>query len=117
MQIHIYQILVSAIAVLMIYQGISNFIKGKKSQSFLKVSARIIIWGGMALIAIFPELTNIIANLIGMQGNVNAVILTGFIFVFLLIFKLLNAIEKLEQNISELTRKDSLKDLDNNSQE
>jgi hypothetical protein len=36
------------------------------------------------------------------------VLLTGFLFVFLIIFKLLSAIEKLEQNISELTRKEAL---------
>ena len=35
----------------------------------------------------------------------NAVILTGFVMVFLIIFKLLSAIEKMEQNVSELTRK------------
>lgn len=95
----------------MIYQGINNFIKGKRSQSFLKVSARIIIWGGMALIAIFPKFTNFLADLIGIEGNINAVILTGFIFIFLIIFKLLSAIERLEQQISEVTRKESLEEI------
>ena len=37
-------------------------------------------------------------------------IVTGFLFVFLIIFKLLSAIEKLEQNVSELTRRDSLRE-------
>lgn len=95
----------------MIYQGINNFIKGKRSQSFLKVSTRIMIWGGMALIAIFPKFTNFLADLIGIEGNINAVILTGFIFIFLIIFKLLSAIERLEQQISEITREESLKEI------
>lgn len=111
--IHLYQIIVTIIAVIMIYQGISNFIKGKANQSFLKLSVRIIVWGGMALIAIFPNFTNILAKLIGIEGNINAVILTGFIFIFLIIFKLLSAIEKLEQNVSELTRKDAIKEITN----
>ncbi len=109
--IHIYQIIVTAIAILMIYQGINNFIKGKTGQTFLKLFIRISVWGGMAVIAIFPEFTNTLAEIVGLQGNINAVILTGFILIFLIIFKMLSAIEKLEQNISELTRKESLKEI------
>ena len=110
---HLYQIIVSAIALVMIYQGIVNFAKGKTGQSFLKLFTRIVVWGGMAFIAIFPEFTNTLAQIIGLQGNINAVILTGFILIFLIIFKLLSAIERLEQNVSELTRKDSIKDIAN----
>lgn len=109
--LHLYQIAIVIIATVMIFQGVKSFIQRKKSQTFLKVFIRLIVWGGMAIIAIFPKLTNNIADLIGMQSNMNAVILTGFIFVFLMIFKLLSAIEKLEQQISEVTRKESLKDI------
>jgi hypothetical protein len=109
--IHLYQIIVTGIAVVMIYQGIMNFVKGKMNQTFLKLFVRILVWGGMALIAIFPGFTNNLADIVGLQGNINAVILTGFILIFLIIFKLLSAIEKLEQDISVLTRKESLKEL------
>lgn len=64
--------------------------------------------GGWGLVAVYPNSTMIVAKFIGIEGNINAVILTGFLLVFLLIFKLLSAIEKIEQNISELTRKDTL---------
>jgi len=62
----------------------------------------------MAIIAIYPNFTYQISKIIGIEDNINAVILTGFLFVFLIIFKLLSAIEKLEQNISEIARKESL---------
>ncbi len=97
----------------MIYQGIKKYIQRKKGQTFLKLSVRIAVWGSMALIAVFPKFTVFLAHIIGIEGNINAVILTGFILIFLMIFKLLSAIEKLEQNISELTRKDSLKEISN----
>jgi hypothetical protein len=42
----------------------------------------------------------------------NAVVLTGFILVFLMTFKLLSAIERLEQQLSEVTRKDALKEIE-----
>jgi len=114
MPVHLYQVAVIIVAVVMIYQGLSNFAKGKGGQTFLKLFIRIIVWGGMALIATFPSLTNFFASAIGMEGNINAIILTGFILIFLIIFKLLSAIERLEQNISELTRKESLKEIEKN---
>ena len=96
----------------MIYKGVASYVKGEMGQTFLKVSVRVIVWGGMALIAIFPEFTRIVAKVIGIEGNINAVILTGFLLIFLIIFKLLSAIEKLEQGLSEVTRKEALKEID-----
>jgi hypothetical protein len=111
MKMHIYQIAVSAISAIMIYQGILQYVKGRTGQTVLKLSARIVVWGGMGAIAIFPDLSNKIANVIGIAGNINAVILIGFILVFLMMFKLLSAIEKLEQSLSEVTRNDALKEI------
>lgn len=90
-----------------------NFFRAKKGQTFLKLFIRIFVWGGMSIIAIYPQITDDVAKIIGMQGNINAVILTGFLLIFLIIFKLLSAIEKIEQQISEVTRKETLKDLSN----
>lgn len=109
--LHLYQIAIILIASVMIFQGGKNFVRRKKGQTFLKLLIRVIVWGGMAVVAVYPSLTNDIAELIGMQGNINAVILTGFILVFLMIFKLLSAIERLEQQMTEVTRKESLQEL------
>lgn len=111
MKFHIYQIAISIISAIMIYQGVAKYMRGETSQTILKVLVRVMVWGGMALIAIFPSFTNILANALGMVGNINAVILTGFILIFLIIFKLLSAIEKLEQGLSEVTRKEALREI------
>jgi hypothetical protein len=95
----------------MIYQGVAKYIKKESGQTLYKLSVRIIIWGGMAIIATFPKITNSLAEIIGIEGNINAVILIGFLLVFLMIFKLLSAIERLEQQVSEVTRTESLKKL------
>ncbi len=110
---HLYQIIIVVVAVIMIFQGIRNYIQGKSGQTISKVLIRVIVWGGMAIIAIFPNLTNILAKIVGLEGNINAVILAGFLLIFLIIFKLLSAIERLEQDISILTRTDSLKEIKN----
>lgn len=108
----LYQIAVIIVSSIMIYQGLENFFKRKASQSFMKIFSRIIIWGSMIVIALYPKFTNTMAEVIGMKGNINAVILVGFLLVFLLIFKLLSAIERLEQQITQVTRDDSLKKLE-----
>lgn len=107
-KVHLYQVVVTLIATTMIWQGIRSFIRGKSGQTLLKLSVRIFVWGGMALIAIFPKFTNTLAELVGLKGNINAVILTGFLLTFLMIFKLLSAIERIEQQISEVTRKEAI---------
>lgn len=106
----LYQIVIAIMAGVMIFQGIQKFFKHQAGQTLLKLSIRIIVWGGMAIIVLFPGITNTIAKLIGISDNINAVILTGFIFIFLMIFKLLSTIERLEQQITVLTRQETLEE-------
>ncbi len=101
----LYQIVVVFVSAIMLFTGIKEFVKRESGQTFLKLMVRVTVWGGMALIAIYPNFTVYVARFIGIVDNMNAVILTGFVMVFLIIFKLLSAIEKMEQNVSELTRK------------
>lgn len=109
--LQLYQIVILVLAAFMLYQGVSDFMKGKNHPTLLKIGVRIVVWGGMAFIVLFPNFSNTLAELIGIQGNINAVILTGFILVFLMIFKLLSAIERLEQQVTLFTREDALKKL------
>ena len=107
--IHLYQVVVVAISSVMLFQGIKEFVKREAGQTILKLVVRLVVWGGMALIAIYPNSTYYFSMIVGIEDNITAVMVTGFLFVFLIIFKLLSAIEKMEQNISELTRRESLK--------
>ncbi len=113
-ELALYQIVIAIIAGVMIFQGLQKFFKHQAGQTILKLSIRIIVWGGMAIIVLFPSITNTLAKLIGISDNINAVILTGFIFIFLMIFKLLSTIERLEQQITVLTRKESLEGINQN---
>ena len=108
--IQLYQVVVVMISSVMLFQGIKEFVKRETGQTFLKLLVRVAVWGGMALIAIYPNVTYTLSRIVGIVDNITAVIVTGFLFVFLIIFKLLSAIEKLEQNVSELTRRESLRE-------
>lgn len=108
MKIHLYQVIVVGISSVMLYLGIKEFVNREAGQTVLKLTVRLTVWGGMALIAIYPDFTLVLARIMGIVDNFNAVILMGFLMVFLMLFKLLSAIEKIEQNISEITRKEAL---------
>lgn len=109
MHLEIYQIVIVLLALVMLGQGIKKYASQQTGQTLLKVFVRIVVWGGMIVVVLFPRITNMIAEIIGIQGNLNAVILVGFLLVFLMVFKLLSAIEKLEQQLTALTREESLK--------
>ena len=109
-KIHLYQVIVIVISSVMLFQGIKEFVHRETGQTWLKLFVRLIVWGGMGCIAIYPDVTLVFSRFLGIVDNFNAVVLTGFLLVFLLIFKLLSAIEKIEQNVSELVRKDSLQE-------
>ncbi|MGB2791675.1 MAG: DUF2304 domain-containing protein [Candidatus Moraniibacteriota bacterium] len=109
--IHFYQAAIFALSAFMIWQGGKQYFRREGGQTLFKFSVRVIVWGGMSVIAIFPKLSNDLAQFIGIEGNINAVIMVGFVLVFLMIFKLLSAIETLERQITILTRKDALTEI------
>jgi hypothetical protein len=111
LNLHFYQIAIILISLVMIYFGIEKYVRHQANQSLLKLATRIIVWGGMIYIALYPKFTYKLARFIGIEDNVNAAVLIGFLLVFLLIFKILSVVERIEQDISTLTRKDALKDL------
>ncbi len=111
LNLQLYQIAVTGISVFMIYVGLQKYLRSGASQSFLKLLVRIIVWGGMSLVALSPSITNVVARFIGLEGNINAVILIGFLLVFLMIFKILSVVERIEVDISRLTRQEALKQI------
>jgi hypothetical protein len=111
MKFQLYQIIIFLISAFMVFQGIKNYIEGKNNQTFYKLCIRIFVWGGMATITFFPSLIHLLAKTLGIIDNMNAVILTGFLLIFLMIFKLLSAIERLEQGLSEVTRNEAIKEI------
>lgn len=107
-RVPLYQIVVVIVAGTMLYQGFAAYWKHQTGQTGLKLLVRVAVWGGMILVALFPQATTVMARVVGLEGNINAVIMTGFVLGFLMIFKLLSAIERIEQNITRLVREDAL---------
>jgi hypothetical protein len=116
-KIRIFQLVIILISAFMLGQGLVNYFSRKTGQTFLKLFVRVIVWGGLMFLGFFPDSTITVAHALGIIDNMNAVIMIGFLITFLMIFKLLSAIERLEQQLSVLTRKEALKELPNTKQE
>ena len=115
MTIHIsfYQIVLGMIALLFIANSLIKFVKKEKGQTFFKFLATIVIWGSIFAFAIFPNIAHALSKKLGLGDNFNTLIFIGFVIIFIIIFKLLSIVERLEQSISEIVRKEALNKLEN----
>lgn len=62
----------------------------------------------MGLVAIYPNSTMVVARFLGVEGHINAIILTGFVVVYLIVFKLLSEVERIEKNLHEITQREGV---------
>jgi hypothetical protein len=106
-----YQIFLAIIATLFLVSGFSKFLHRERSQTVFKFLITCCVWGGILIISIFPNVSYKLSLFFGLGQNLNTLIFIGFVTVFIVLFKLLSIIERLEQNISEMVRKEALKKL------
>jgi len=88
-----------------------RFFRKEQNQSAFKLIATIFIWGGISYIAFFPIRVRQFSEKLGFGDNLNTLIFFGFIVVFFILFRLLSILEKNERLLTEIIRKEALKDL------
>lgn len=94
-----------------IIERIVRYIRREQNQSTFKLIATIFIWGGITYIAFFPIRVRQLSERLGFGDNLNTLIFFGFIVVFFVLFRLLSILEKNERLLTEIIRKEALKDL------
>lgn len=104
--IMLYQILVVIISILAILLVFDRFNRKKTSlQTFILWT---VLWVILALFAIIPESSTILANIIGIGRGLDLVLIFAIIGSYYLIFRVYLKIEKFDQDITELVRKISM---------
>ena len=88
-----------------------RYLRHEKSQTLFKLLAAFAVWGTILILTIFPQISRIISEKLGMGENLNTLIFLGFVITFIIIFRLLRTIETLESNITEIVRKDALRNI------
>lgn len=106
-----YQLLLLIISGLVITDRTVRFFRRELHQSFMKYLSVLVIWIGIGVVSMYPELARVASARFGFGENLNTLIFIAFIVLFIILFKVLNAIEKTERNISEIIRNEALKEL------
>jgi hypothetical protein len=104
----IYQIILATVSAIFLVNSIAKFVRRERSQTFFKLMISILVWGSIIFLALYPTTARVFSSAIGLGENLNTLIFIGFVVVFVILFKLLSLIEKLEHNISEIVRKEAL---------
>jgi hypothetical protein len=104
----ILQIILVLLASFMILHGLARYIKREQGQSFFKLAANVIIWSVILIFTLFPAFSHTLTRDLGLGENLNTLIFLGFVVIFFVITKIIRIIERVEQNISEIVRKEAL---------
>lgn len=104
----IFQYIFALIAFVFWLKALLKFFRQERSQTFFKFFANSIIWLSIMLFALFPSQVHLFSERLGFGESLNTFIFIGFVVVFMIIFKIINIIERTERNISEIVRKEAL---------
>ncbi|MFA5129348.1 MAG: DUF2304 domain-containing protein [Patescibacteria group bacterium] len=69
------------------------------------------VWLAAAIAVALPNATSVIAQLVGVGRGVDLVVYGAIILIFFLLFKIFVHLDKLESTLTDIVRKDALKDI------
>lgn len=102
------QLILVLLAGFFLFQAIKRFVFGENFQSVLKFFVTFGVWSVVFFFALFPGMARQISTLVGMGENLNTLIFITFIIVFLFLFRLMRILEKVESELTALTREQAL---------
>jgi hypothetical protein len=72
------------------------------------------LWIAAAVVILLPNTTTVIANLVGVGRGVDLVVYAAVTLLFVLVFKAFLSLDRLERTLTDMVRKDALKDVPKN---
>ncbi|MDO8618206.1 MAG: DUF2304 domain-containing protein [Candidatus Uhrbacteria bacterium] len=71
-----------------------------------------LVWMGAGVIIWRPEVTNVVANFVGIGRGADLIVYAAVIVLLILVFHLHVAHDRLERQLTELVRRDALKEVE-----
>lgn len=112
MSISLIQILLVLLSVTMLWNSFSKFAKRQRGQTMFKLISSLFIWGSVLTFSLFPYFSHTLARALGFGENLNTLIFLGFVVIFLILTKIIAALERVESSISEIVRKEALEHIE-----
>ena len=103
-----YQIIVPLVSALLVFYAWSLWMRQKKT--LWEVMLWTIFWGATAVIAVYPTVLSYFTLVTGIKSEVNALAVISIGILFFAVFYLIIRIEEMEQRITRVVRKVSLKE-------
>lgn len=70
-----------------------------------------VLWVAASVVIVLPETTSIIARMVGIGRGVDLAIYASVTLLFVLVFKIFLSLDKIERNLTDMVRKDALRDI------
>ena len=111
--LEVYQWLVPLIAIYYIIRTFRQYASGKYSPR--NTIVWIFFWIGVMLLALLPDtIANSVARTLGFKDHINAIVFVALGLLFLMIFYLSSAVNRIEDRITDLVRKLALEKVEQN---
>ncbi len=108
-----YQLILSLIALVFIYSNGKNLLKTRNVKFLLPT----LIFAGILALSLFPSLAHLMSSTLGLGENLNTLIFTGFVIVYIMMFKVFRSVEEIKRDITQIVQKQALKDFENSDHE
>jgi len=102
-----YQILVPIVSLLAILYAWS--LASRQQKTLWEAGVWTVFWGAVASLALFPDLTDYLTQVTGVQDRENAVFVTSIGVLFFIVFYLVMRLESLEHRQTRIVQKMALK--------
>lgn len=106
------QIIVSIFLILIILKTLAR--KKSKELSLKETIAWLVVWIGTGIIFWFPQYTDRIAKVLGINRGADLITYISIIILAYLVFRIFIHLDKIEKSITKLTREDALNNKEKN---
>lgn len=103
-ELSLIRLVLAALSGIYLFRNLFGYFKAAEHKSLFKFLIELFVWGGIFIFSISPNLARQLSLKSGVGENLNTFIFVGFFIVFVLIFKMLSKIERIEEEITKLVR-------------